>query len=337
MRNGESGEAAIAELAAVLTELGFSAKSSTGPDRRADLVLPGPILIEVKASSRPDLAWLRRQLGDQPDESVLYVLVADQVDPGLRRELEREGWGWLDRSGHLRLVRDGLQVDRRIPSLVGPETAPVDPLARPTGLAVALRLLEGFEAASVRELAAASGVSTGAAHSALIELTSLGLVEDGRSRNPDLFWAVAARWSTRWYPLARGPGPGVPGSVQRLLRFGFADPATQGWAEVGDRVAQAYGARVAGEGPPRLYVPDRRALTWALRTWEPATDERAATALLAVPRTPAATANRVELGNDFPAARPIVVALDLAADGSARSREVLDDWTDIGGRQPRVW
>ncbi len=265
------------------------------------------------------------------------VLVADQIDPGLKRELEAAGWGWLDRSGHLRLVRGGLQVDRRIPSLVGPETGPIDPLARPTGLAVALCLLEGLRTGSVRGLAAAAGVSTGAAHSALTELTALGLVEDGRRRDPDLFWAVASRWSVRWYALGTGPGPGIPAAVQRLLRFGFGDAGEPGWAEVGDRIAQAYGARVAGEGPPRFYLPDQRALTWALRTWEPALDERAATALLAVPPTRSATLRRVELGHDFPAARPILVALDLAADDSPRSREVLEHWNDTRGMQPRVW
>lgn len=55
------------------------------------------------------------------------------------------------------------------------------------------------------------------------------------------------------------------------------------------------------------------------------------------PRTTAATTGRLDLGNEFLAARPIVVALDLAADGSPRSREVLDGWVDSGGRQQRVW
>jgi hypothetical protein len=336
MEDSTSREVATAELAAVLTELGFDVETSAGP-RDLDLVLAGQVLIDVKTSSRPNLGWLRRRVLEQTNSSVLPVLVADQVDPGLKRELEAAGWGWLDRSGHLRLVRGGLQVDRRIPSLAGLETTPVDPLARPTGLAVALSLLEGSTVGSVRGLAAAAGISNGAAHSALSELTTLGLVEDGKRRDPDLFWAVAARWVTRWYALGAGPGPGIPPAVHRLLRFGLDDVEAPGWAEVGDRIAQGYGARVAGEGPPRFYLPDQRALTWALRTWEPALDDRAATAFLSVPPTTSATARRVELGNEFPAARPIVVALDLAADGSPRSREVLEDWRDIRGRQPRVW
>lgn len=335
MNASEAEEVAVAELAAVLAELGLEVEASAGSDG-ADLMLPGPVMLDVTTSSRPSLAWLRRRLRVQRDSSVLPVLVADHVDPGLRMELEAAGWGWLDRSGHLRLVRGGLQVDRRLSSLIGPDTAPIDPLARPTGLAVAICLLEGSETDSVRGLASAAGVSTGAAHSALTELTTLGLVEDGRRRDPDLFWAVAARLSTRWYALGSGPGPDIPASVQRLLRFGLDDVTAPGWAEVGDRVAQTYGARVAGEGPPRFYLPDQRALTWALRTWEPARDARAATAWLTVPPTKAAASGRMDVGNDFLAARPTVVALDLAADGSPRSREVLEDWAG-SGRQPRVW
>lgn len=330
-----SKEVAVAELAAVLAEFGLEVEPSAGSDG-ADLILPGPVMLDVTTSSRPTLAWLRRRLRDQTDSSVLRVLVADHVDPGLRLELEAAGWGWLDRSGHLRLVRGGLQVDRRLSNLIGPDTAPIDPFARPTGLAVAVCLLEGSGNGSVRGLATAAGVSTGAAHSALTDLATLGLLEEGQRRDPDLFWAVAARWSTRWYALASGPGPDIPASVQRLLRFGFDDASSPGWAEVGDRVAQAYGARVAAEAPPKLYLPDQRALTWALRTWEPARDDRAATAWLTVPPTKSATSGRVDLGNAFLAARPIVVALDLAADGSPRSREVLEDWAG-SGRQPRVW
>jgi hypothetical protein len=331
----ESEEVAVAELAAVLVELGLEVETAAGSDG-ADLILPGPVMLDVTTSSRPSLAWLRRRLRDPTDSSVLRVLVADHVDPGLRLELEAAGWGWLDRSGHLRLVRGGLQVDRRLSNLIGPDTAPIDPLARPTGLAVAVCLLESDGPDSVRGVAAAAGVSTGAAHSALTELTTLGLLEDGQRRDPDLFWAVAARWSTRWYALGSGPGPGIPASVQRLLRFGFDDVSAPGWAEVGDRVAQGYGARVAGEGPRKFYLPDQRALTWALRTWVPARDDRAATAWLTVPPTKSATSGRVALGNEFLAARPIVVALELAADGSPRSREVLEDWAS-SGRQPRVW
>lgn len=84
-------------------------------------------------------------------------------------------------------------------------------------------------------------------------------------------------------------------SAQRLLRFGVV----------------RHGERVAAEGPARFYLPDQRALTWALRRWDPARDDRAATAWLTVPPTRSATSGRVDLGDAFLVGRPIVVALDL--------------------------
>lgn len=326
---------AEAELAAVLTELGLQPTLIDGPD--VDMVLPGGIEIQVKASARPSLAWLRRAATGL-DERALHVLVADRVDPGLREQLQQSGWGWLDRSGHIRLVRGPLQIERDIPSLLGPDVTPMDPLDRPSGLAVALCLLETETGGSVRATAQRAGVSVGAAHRALQGLRSLGLIDSGGRRDPELFWAVAARWRTRWHALATGPNPGMAQPVQRLLRMGFDDPDAPGWAVAGDAAAQAFGARVASEGPLRLYVTDQRALTWALRTWDASTDDRDATALLAVPPTPSAVAPRVDLlTSEFMYARPVVVALDLASDGSSRSRAVLEGWDPTGGGAARVW
>lgn len=324
------------ELKAVLQELGVSV-DEPARGQAADLVLPGPVLLEVKAASRPTISRLERLGLRRPSNSV-RVLVADQLDPGVRKTLKDAGWGWLDRSGHLRLLAGGVQIDRSIPSLIGPDPSPPDPLGRPTGLAVAIELLTRVGSrVSVRELAAAAGVSVAATHLTLSELTEIGLLSRGQPRHPELFWSVADRWRLRWFPLARAPLPGVPKPTRELLRMRFGDLGAPGWAEIGDRVAQAYGARVAAEGPAKLYVPDRRALTWALRTWGEAGDERSASSLLAVPPTTSATSNRSEIGSEWPAARPIVVALDLAADGSPRSREILHDWKNLPTELERVW
>ena len=75
----------------------------------------------------------------------------------------------------------------------------------------------------------------------------------------------------------------MPDSVRDLMRMGLDAPRAEGWAEVGDAAAQAYGARIAAASAPQLYVPDQRALTWALRTWGQASDDRLATAFLTVP------------------------------------------------------
>ena len=86
MDTRESKEVAVAELAAVLAEFGLEVEPSAGSDG-ADLILPGPVMLDVTTSSRPTLAWLRRRLRDQTDSSVLRVLVADHVDPGLLHKL----------------------------------------------------------------------------------------------------------------------------------------------------------------------------------------------------------------------------------------------------------
>ncbi|MEX0835934.1 MAG: hypothetical protein WD010_07570, partial [Nitriliruptor sp.] len=119
--------------------------------------------------------------------------------------LENAGWGWLDRSGHLRLRAGGLFIDRPVDSLLGPTPRLPDPLGRPSGLAVALALLtEPTSQRTVRDVADAARVSVGSAFETTSELRDLGLLD--RSRRPvvpDLFWEVAARWRVRWFPLAR--------------------------------------------------------------------------------------------------------------------------------------
>jgi hypothetical protein len=334
----EDDEVASAELAAVLAELGVPCQAtvpSSDPD--VDLVIPGPVRVQVKATSRPTISRLQRLGIDRPPDDTVTVLVANQLDPGVRKALKDAGWGWLDRTGHIRIMAGPVQIDRAIPSLLGPETSLADPLGRPTGLAVALELLSDEGSRPVRGLARASGVSVAAAHTTITELKSLGLLSEGRPRHPDLFWAVADRWQVRWFALAREPATDIPPSTQALLRMRVDAVDLPGWAEVGDRAAQALGARLAAESVPRLYVPDRRALTWALRTWGEASDPRAAASYVAVPPTAHASAQRSAVAGGWPLAKPLVVALALASDGSARSREVLASWEHLPEGLQRVW
>lgn len=336
----EASELAVVELAAVLHELGIRGDVVSGAHGRAELRLPGGLLLAVEAASRPSVQRLHRLgLLEGRPAHIVPVLVADQLDPGTRKALKDAGWGWLERTGHLRLIAGPVQIDRPVPSLVGPDPAPPRPLARPSGLAVALELLREGERGSLRDVAKRADVSVGAAHSAIKDLEGIGLLEGARRRDPDLFWAVAEHWRVQWFPLASGPFPGIPQPTRRLLRMRFDEPEAPGWAEVGDVAAQAYGARVAGDAPPRLYLPDQRALTWALRTWGQARDEGSATALLAV--TPAANAARFRV--EHPAMRewlfgqPLVVALNLASDGSSRSREILKSWDPTHAGFDHVW
>jgi hypothetical protein len=327
---------AVAELAAVLEELGVDHRVPGDP-HGPDLELPGGLQVDVKASSRPTISRLQRLGLERPTAGVLRVLVVDQLDPGARKALKDAGWGWLDRTGHLRIMAGPVQIDRRVPSLVGPDPQPPEPLRRSTGLAVALELLRSGEPTPVRTLARAAGVSVAAAHGTLGELARSGLVTDGRARHPDLFWAVADHWRLRWLPLVSEPTSQIPSTTHALLRMRLDEPHSEGWAEVGDRAAQSFGALVAAEGPRRFYLPDRRALTWALRTWGEAAEERSASCFVAVPPTSHATTDRVDGSGNWPRAKPLIVALDLASDGSPRSREILDGWTPPPEELQRVW
>lgn len=327
---------AVAELGAVLEELGVEYRAPGDP-HGPDLELAGGVGVDVKTSSRPTVSRLERLGIGRPTTGTVMVLVADQIDPGARKALKDAGWGWLDRTGHLRIMAGPVQLDRPVPSLAGPDPQPPDPLRRPTGLAVAIELLGSDQPTPVRTLARTAGVSIAAAHATLGELRSSGLVTEGRPRHPDLFWAVADRWLLRWFPLVSEPTTQLPNSAHVLLRMRLDEPHLAGWAEVGDRAAQRSGARVAAEGPRRFYLPDRRSLTWTLRTWGEASEERSASCFVAVPPTSHATTGRVDDEGNWPRARPIVVALDLASDGNPRSREILDAWSPPPEELRRVW
>lgn len=326
---------AAAELKAVLEEIEVPAEFLDGPDGPG-LQLPGAVRIHVRSAARPSLTQLRRWgLQDEAPEGETQttVVVADWIDPDLRDQLRSASWGWLERSGHLRLVVGGFHIDRQVAPLLGPGAQVPSPLRRESGLAVAVELLDlgasGGDrewGATVRDVAAAAAVSVGSAHKAITELTELAMLgPDGRPRSA-LFWAVAREWEFRWFPLSGLPAASVSETLQRLLRLRLDDVAQAGWAASGDAAAAAYGAPIVGEGSPRLLVPDRRALTWALRTFGEAADDRSAAAYVAVPPTAAAVRRR-HTGHPWPLVRPIVAALQLAASGP-RGREALERWPD---------
>lgn len=263
----------------------------------------------------------------------VVVVVADWIDASLRDELEQASWGWLERAGHVRLIAGGFHVDREIDPLLAPEVSSPNPLRRESGLAVAIELLERKSAepntpwnATVREVASAARVSVGSAHRAIAELTELSLLDTDGAPRSSLFWSAAREWVVRWFPLSRQPAPEGPEGVQRLLRFGLEDLEEVGWAAAGDGAAATYGAPIVTEESPRLLLPDRRALTWALRTFGEATDERSAAAFVAVPPTAAAVRRR-HPHSPWPLARPIVVAIELASSGP-RGREALEQWAN---------
>jgi hypothetical protein len=330
-------EVAEAELAAVLSELGLQLDWIDGEDARL-----GGVAIAVKSAARPTIDVLAKWVSRA---TVPGVVVADRLGPAQRDLLEQAGWGWLDRSGHLRIQAGTVFVERPIPSLRGPVPTLSDPLTRPSGLAIALASLADPHAElTVREIAVAAQVSVGSASETASELQQIGLLDRARRPAvPELFWEVAAKWRVRWFPLARWPRAELEAGVERLLQFGFGTSGP-GWAEVGAIAAQSYGVPVVASGePPRLYVPTQRALTWAIRTWGEAHEVSEGAVRVAVPPTGFAVRNRQERPHansldGWPLASPLVVAVTMAADRDPRAREVLQGWNpsvEVG--QPRVW
>jgi DNA-binding transcriptional ArsR family regulator len=340
---GRYGHAA-AEFAAVLNTLGMRAEVGDGPDD-PDLLLLGEITLEVRGASRPTLEQIERLIA-MASPSSGHAVVADRLGSSQRRLLVQAGWGWLDRSGHVRLREGGIAVDREIESLLGPDPTPPDPLGRPSGLAVALTLLrEPSRVFTVREIARSVDLSAGAVSTALSELEENGLLHRGRRpRVPDLFWEVAARWRVRWFGLADRPRPSIDQSVGDLMQFGFDDVRAPGWAATGDLAAQVYGMRIVATGEaPRIYVPSQRALTWAVRTWGEAHTSSVGATHVGVPPTTEATRGRVDHPSlsdavGWPLASPLVVALTMASDPDPRSREVLATWDPAPELEvTRVW
>lgn len=151
-------QVAVAELTAVFEELGFLVADVSTSDDGADLVVSDEVRLQVKTSSRPSLNRLRALGVGKGESEAACMLVADRIDAIGREALERAGWGWLDPSGHIRLMAPRLQIDRQIPSLLGPDPAPADPFARASGLAVGLAVLRDTPGYTVRSLAKEAGV-----------------------------------------------------------------------------------------------------------------------------------------------------------------------------------
>lgn len=278
---------------------------------------------------------LKPAAGDELDVPLEFdaptVVVADRLSEELRRQLWAAGAGWYDRSGHLRLRLAGVIVDRDVKAVPTVRPGVVDPLGRDVGRAVALELLASRQLQSVRQVAELSQVSVGAAHRVLSELRELGLVEGLRARVPSLFWQLAQRWRPSWIPLAGGPVSEVGDHAVRMLELNWDQEQLDGagWALAGDRAAALHGAPLASGAAEQFFVPSRRALSWAVRTWGRDQTSRPDAALIALaPTANAVLHRRLMAGNPtpWPVVRPIVAALGLAADGSPRSREILDGW-----------
>jgi hypothetical protein len=271
------------------------------------------------------------------DDRRLHVLVADRLLASGREALDRLGWSWLDLRGHLRLVGPGIHVDADVPPFrARPDRTKA--LSGVAGLEIACELLlDARSGRSVRSLARTVGRAPSTVSEVLRALRAENLVAaDGEIAVPELFWEVAARWRTGASDPAtvRMPTPGA--GLDKALRLGLTDVESTGWALTDTMAAAAYGAPVvaASDHPLDFYVPDpatfRRAR--ALLPWH----DSVLTATIRVAPVPAACIRRRldRPGEQWPLARPLFVALDLAQD-AGRGREILEQWRPDGWR--RVW
>jgi hypothetical protein len=256
---------------------------------------------------------------------VVPLLVADRITAEARDALERAGWSYLDRRGHLRLRAPGVLVDTHISPIISVTAGSTpDPLAGKAALAVAYRLLTSPHE-PVTPTRSGTGFAPSTVSVALQRIRDAGLVEaGGQAIVPELFWALAERWQPRRYWLVELPDPIEAGD----------DPDAPGWCLTGTSAAVELGAPVVVTGQPfDFYVPGPAAASIALRRHGAAVDAGSAAASIAVPPVAAVTSDRGRRSaSGWPLAHPVAVALDLAQD-RARGREILEDWSP----PERVW
>ncbi|MGI8493651.1 MAG: ArsR family transcriptional regulator [Acidimicrobiales bacterium] len=247
---------------------------------------------------------------------VADFVVADRLSAAARERLNSAGVGWLDRRGHVRIVRPGLIVDTDLPRLIPASARRGDSLGA-TGRDIAVTLLsDPGRPWGVNELARHLRRSPGRVSELLRKLRDDGLVTpESTPVVPELFWATADQWHPRWLPLSAPPED------------------SSGVLLSGGRAAVALGANLVltADWPLELYVQD----SWTLRHL--AADAPAGRAKTVGAACPSPTALQLPSANKhkgFDLAHPVVIALDLAAD-RARGREVLDQWSPPG--YARVW
>ena len=293
------------------------APAARGADLAIDLDGGRTVQIEVKALANASPARVRRMLaGAERRRDRLQVLVADAIPRPSRDALDRAGWGWYDRRGHLRMQAPGLYLDTDSMAAVRPPGAR-SAVAGVAGLVVAYELLRSpSEPLAVRRTAAAAGLNPSSISRALARLREAALVQpDGRPLVPELFWAVADVWPRQATVLKREPDP--------------EDPVVAGCVLGGTRAAVAWGAPLVATAatPVELLLPSAGAVRRAQQRFgNPASVLTAAATIRTAP-VPAVLESPVSRpAEPWPLAHPLAVALDLATD-TTRGAEIVESWT----------
>jgi len=338
-------EAELALLDA-LQAVGLEARLTESPDSRADIEVHTPdgrkVLIEAKYRSLASPDGLPRQLERYAHdlhrlevlegEAVVGVLVADRVTEAARAILQKAGWGWLDLRGQLHIAAPGTYVHADIQPM-REQTASSDPFGGRAGLEVSVELLlRPTDSVGVRWLANHIGRAPSTVSEVLARLRGANLIDGAqRATIPDLFWSLASAWHPASADVKSLP-PMRDQPLLQALRVGLEEDAGAGWALTDTKAAAVYGAPIGArkDHPADIYVPDVRTLRRATQVLGLAAEPGARAATLRAAPVAAACSDRIRdrrtRDNQWPLARPLFVALDLAQD-PGRGREILDQWS----------
>lgn len=302
------------------------------------LVLPDgrQLAVLIKAVSLLSANGLAQKLDDwadgPPNSGRLRVVVADRITESARDVLRNAGWSWLDLRGHLRLAADGLLIDVNIPT-ARKSSHRRDPFAGNVGIEVAVALLLApDDAVAIRRISSQIARAPSSVSDVVAAMRSADLITaDGLPRTPQLFWELASAWKPAQIDVTELPRDG---GLLGALRVNLDEFDMPGWALSDDRAAVAYGAGAAirGDHPYVFYVPDERVLRRAAQVLGAVGNRGERRATLRVAPTPMVCSQRQDPvdyarsgAEEWPMARPLFVALDLAQD-PGRGREILNDW-----------
>jgi hypothetical protein len=343
----ERQQDAVEALVDAVESLGLRAR--VGPDRGSDVVIVFPdgtsTIFQVTWAAlvtRDSVPGQLQRWSTTPNGDMSGVVVADRITADARDHLSRAGWSWLDRRGHLRLVRPGLFVDADVPVSALSRSAPHGINGRVGIELAALLLLDPTQKIGVRAAATTLSRAPSSISDAFAALRTAALVgEDHHPAIPGLFWELVEHWKPVSRDVASIPEP-ANGRDNAALRLGLEDvESTVGWALSDTVAASAYGAPISiRAGHPRdFYVPDQGTLRRATQLLGPAATASSRAGRVRVAPVSLVCARRVDAttwtDEHWPLADPLFVALDLAQD-PGRGREILDAWTpQEPGR--RVW
>ena len=323
---------ALASALAMLHVPGTVHFSETGPPDFT--VSVGGIVIVAEVKSVVTEGEADRLAREFRRRDLPTIVVADRIAEGAKTAFRKAGINFLDRRGELRLVVPPFIVDARLAGSTTSYAGASDPLSSQVAKEVAIAcLLTPDQHHGVREIAAYLDRAPSAVSNAMAGLRKAGfLTSRGEAAVPDLFNELSIRWQREPFALAALPGSGR-GRVSEQLELGLEQAeSTAGWALTDTVGAAAWGMPVVARGdyPRDFYVPTNAVLRRRACTVGNAQDVGGRACSVAVAPVRLACLRRRELvGEKWPVANHIVVALDIAGDRT-RGSEVLDQWSPKG-------